>query len=257
MSSGFPAGICSVVLLVSASSHLQAAGFELFNDNVVQSISLQMAGADWASLQQHYLDNTYYHAQLSWNGTSIDVGIHSRGASSRSPDKPNFDINVDKYVKHQSIDGISYFTLKANNQDPSNLHEVLAFKFFQKMGIPAPRTAPSQVYLNGQILGFYFVTEHEDEDEDFVAQVFGENTGYLCEWEPDYSRAYHFDWLGSDPNLYASFLDLKTDQDAPDLQTFTNWVAAANSTAADKDYLANTRSTSILRSSWNMLRSRT
>ena len=68
-------------MLVSASSHLQAAGYELFNDNVVQSISLQMAAADWTSLQQHYLDNTYYHAQLSWNGTSIDVGIRSRGAA--------------------------------------------------------------------------------------------------------------------------------------------------------------------------------
>jgi CotH kinase protein len=74
-----------------------------------------------------------------------DVGIRGRG--SRSPDKPNLDVNMDKFVKKQRFTGLGFFVLKANNQDSSLMHEALAFELFRKMGLPGPREAPARLYV--------------------------------------------------------------------------------------------------------------
>jgi uncharacterized protein (TIGR03437 family) len=97
-------------------------------------------------------------------------------------------------------------------------------KLFRKMGIPAPREAPAQVFLNGQILGFYYIVEHLDVT--FLDRDFGESGGYLYEWES--GNDYDFANLGTDPNLYAAYLNLKTSQTASDLQTFENLVQVIN-----------------------------
>jgi len=118
--------------------------------------------------------------------------------------------------------------IKANNEDPSNLHEWLTLKLFRMMGLPAPREAPAQVFLNGQILGFYFIVEHEDET--FLQRNFGESGGYLYEWEQNGS--YGFNNLGTDPSVYAPLLELKTGQPTPDLQNFTDLVQIINQTSS-------------------------
>ena len=179
-------------------------------------INLTMNLNDWATLQQNYLLDAYYHATFTWNGISEDIGIRSHGGSSRSPIKPNLDLNFAHYEKNQTFLGLPFVIIKANNEDPSNLHEWISMKLFRKMGLPAPREAPAQVFLNGQLLGFYYIVEHEDET--FLQRDFGESGGYLYEWE--YANNYEFENLGTDPSLYAQFLDLKTDQATPDLQTW-------------------------------------
>jgi uncharacterized protein (TIGR03437 family) len=179
---------------------------------------------DWATLQQNYLLDTYYHATFTWNGIAEDIGVRSHGGGSRSPIKPNLDLNFAKYDKTQTFLGLPFVLIKANNEDPSNLREWLSMKLFRKMGIPAPREAPAQVFLNGQILGFYYIVEHLDET--FLQRNYGESGGYLYEWES--VNNYDFENLGADPSLYAAFLNLKTNQATPDLQTFANLVQAIN-----------------------------
>jgi len=110
-------------------------------------------------------------------------------------------------------------------------------KFFRMMGFPAPREAPAQLYVNGQYFGFYMIVEHEDAT--FLQRNFGQSAGYLYEWE--FADTYEFQNLGDDPSLYAQFLQLKTDQAAPDLQTFCNLVQLINqpssSTFTDADFI--------------------
>jgi hypothetical protein len=108
------------------------------------------------------------------------------------------------------------------------MREWISMKLFRKMGIPAPREASAQVYINGQILGFYYIVEHLDET--FLQRDFGESGGYLYEWQS--LDNYDFENLGTDPTFYAQFLDLKTDQAAPDLQTFDNLVQVINQPAS-------------------------
>lgn len=220
--------LAGVVVATCATASAQVQANPFLDDSTVQVINLTMDPNDWATLQQKYELDTYYHATFTWNGIALDVGIRSRGEGSRSPIKPNLDINFAHYEKTQTFLGLPFVVLKANNDDPSNLCEWISMKLFRKMGIPAPREAPAQVYLNGQILGFYYIVEHMDET--FLQRDFGESTGYLYDWKS--ANDYDFGNLGTDPTLYAQFLDLKTDQAAPDLQTFDNLVQAINQPAS-------------------------
>ncbi len=111
-------------------------------------------------------------------------------------------------------------------------------KFFRMMGFPAPREAPAQLYINGQYFGYYTIVEHLDVT--FLQRNLGESGGYLYEWKTDGS--YELGNLGTDPSAYAQYLDLKTSQTAPDLQTFCNFVQTINqasgSTFTDADFIA-------------------
>ena len=210
--------------VTSSAAFAQIQANPFFDDATVQVINLTMAPADWSTLQQNYLLDTYYHATFTWNGITENVGIRSHGGGSRSPIKPNLDINFAHYAKTQTFLGLPFILLKANNEDASNLREWISMKLYRKMGIPAPREAPAQVFLNGQILGFYYIVEHLDET--FLQRDFGESGGYLYEYEN--SGDYEFGDLGTDPSLYATFLNLKTNQAASDLQTFANLVQVVN-----------------------------
>jgi uncharacterized protein (TIGR03437 family) len=230
--------LTAAVILTAAKAEAQTQAIPFFDDSTVQIINLTMDPVDWALLQQYYELDTYYHATFTWNGISEDIGVRSHGDGSRSPIKPNLDLNFAKYDAGQTFLGLPFVMIKANNEDPSNLREWLSMKLFRKMGIPAPREAPAQVFLNGQILGFYYIVEHLDET--FLQRNYGESGGYLYEWES--VNDYDFANLGADPSLYAGFLKLKTDQAAPDLQTFANLVQAINqpssATFTDGDFIA-------------------
>lgn len=215
----FPTLFLAIPLLCCSPARSQAAR-DFFNDSTVQQVHLDVDPNDWASLQANYEDDTYYHANFTWNGITAAIGIRSHGGGSRSPIKPNLDLNFAKYTKTATFLGISFVVAKANNEDPSNLREWISMKLFRRMGVPAPREAPAQLYVNGNLLGFYYLVEHEDAT--FLQRNFGESGGYLYEWES--ADNYDFANLGTDPSTYAQFLDLKTDQTQPDLQTFTNLV---------------------------------
>jgi uncharacterized protein (TIGR03437 family) len=205
----------------------------IFDDTILQDIYLQVDPTDWATLQQNYLLDTYYPATLTWNGTTQIIGIRSHGSGSRSPIKPNLDLKFDEYVKKQTLLGESTIVAKAGNQDPSLMHESISFQMFRMMGLPAPRLSHARLYLNGSFFGLYLLEEHDDET--YVQRDLGESTGYLYEWKP--VAYFNFDDLG-DPSLYAPFLELKTNQATPNLQTFANFMQVVNDPSlSDADYI--------------------
>jgi uncharacterized protein (TIGR03437 family) len=222
--------LTAAIAVVCPAAFAQVEANPFFDDSTVQVINLTVDPNDWATLQQNYLLDTYYHATFTWNGVTESIGIRSHGGGSRSPVKPNLDLNFARYDKTQTFFGLPFVLLKANNEDPSNLREWISMKLYRKMGIPAPREAPAQVFVNGQILGFYYIVEHLDAT--FLQRNFGESGGYLYEWQSVGGLNYDFGNLGTDPSLYAQFLDLKTSQPTPDLQTFDNLVQVINQPAS-------------------------
>jgi uncharacterized protein (TIGR03437 family) len=219
-----------LTLAMAGSATAQTAANAFFDDSHVQILNVTMAASDWAALQQNYLLDTYYHATLTWNGQSVTMGVRSHGEGSRSPIKPNLDFNFAHYTKTQTFQGLGFVILKANNEDASTLHEWLSMKLYRAMGLPAPREAPAQIYLNGQLLGFYEIVEHVDDNAgNYLERNFGENGGYLYEWQ--FGQQYEWGNLGTDPNAYAPFLELKSNQTSPDLKTFESFIQAVNSPA--------------------------
>ena len=228
----------ALAFLVSAVAAAQTASNAFFNDTEVQIVNLTMAPADWQTLQENYLKKTWYHVTLTWNGViSGDAGVRSHGGTgSRSPVKPNLDVDFARYVAGQKYLGLPWVLLKANNQDPSNLREWLAMKLFRKAGLPGPREAPAQVYLNGKLLGLYYLVENIDAG--YAQRFLGEGSGYLYEWK--YGDSFALNDLGSDPSVYGKYLDLKSGPSTnADLQTFAGFVQAVNRAGlTDSDYVA-------------------
>lgn len=222
----FLALLTAAATLLSNPCLAQVQANPLLDDSQVQIINLTMAPSDWATLQQNYLQDTYYPATFAWNGISESIGIRSHGGGSRSPIKPNLDVNFAHYDATQTFLGLPFILLKANNEDASNMAEWISMKLYRKMGMPAPREAPAQVFLNGQILGFFYIVEHLDTTV-FLQRNFGESGGYMYEWQA-IGDNYDFGNLGTNPSLYAPYLELKSNQTASDLQTFTNLVQVIN-----------------------------
>src|SRR5215471_14255014 len=216
--------LAAATVLLAAQAQAQVAARDFFDDRVIHDVWIDLDPNDWASLKQHYLEDTYYTAKLTVGlSAASNIGIRSHGSGSRSPEKPNLDVNIGKY-KHQTIAGLSYFVLKANNQDPSMMHENVAFQLYRKMGLPAPREAPVRLYINGQYFGFYTVLDHQDEA--YLDRNVGESSGDLFSWK--HASVYNFEDLGTDPEPYKKFLEPKTNTSSPDYGKFVELIQAVN-----------------------------
>lgn len=194
----------------------------LFDDTIVHDLHFEMHSGDWARLQEHYLENTYYPADLTWSGHVVrNVGLRSRGSGSRDPHKPGLKVDFNEFVKGQTFAGLKALALDNYRQDPSMLKESLAMQLFMRAGIAAPRVSQARVHINGRYHGLYGIIEPIDEP--FLASRFGEDDGYLYEFE--WNGRYRFEWLGDDPLRYAELFEAETHASQPPGQLFGSLVA--------------------------------
>ena len=158
--------------------------------------------ADWAKLKAEFQSNTYYPADLTLNGQTVrNVGIRSRGRGSRSSNKPGLRVDFDRYTTAQRFLGLKSFVLDNVTQDASGVHEAVAMAFYARLGIPAPRTIHTRLYVNNEYAGLYVIVESVDKE--MLARVFGaigedtQNDGYLYEfkWMDDWKFGYLGDGL--------------------------------------------------------------
>ena len=106
----------------------------------MQRLDLWVHSADWAKLGAEFQANTYYPADVTWNGVTVrNAGIRSRGRGSRSGTKPGLRVDFDRYATGQTFLGLKSFVLDNLTQDPSGIHETVAMAFNARLGIPAPR----------------------------------------------------------------------------------------------------------------------
>jgi spore coat protein CotH len=195
-----------LALALRATAQAQTVD-DLFNPDVVHDIQLRIHSTDWAQLQQTFRENTYYPCDFVWQGQTVrNVGIRSRGLGSRSSGKPGLRVDFDRYSLDQTFLGLKSVVLDNLTQDPSTMREFLTMRVFQRMGLPASREAFVRLSVNGQFIGLYTIVESVDKD--FLKRTFGENDGYLFEY--NWLSEYDFQYLGSDPEFYRPIFDPKT-----------------------------------------------
>src|SRR5918993_1701904 len=205
----------------SAQGAEEPTSADVFNDATVHELRLEMHGGDWGQLQAHYLENTFYPADVTWNGYTVrNAGVRSRGTGSRDPRKPGLRITFDEYVSDQSFAGLKGLVLDNFRQDPGMMKESLSMALFTRMGLAAPRVSHARVYVNGEYLGLFAIIEPIDKR--FLRRTLGEDSGYLYEFE--WAGAYHFEWLGADPSRYAEMFESETRESEPETQRFATLV---------------------------------
>jgi len=174
-----------------------------FDDSQLHDIKLTCNSRDWESLNQHYLDDTYYICDFRWSDQVLrNIGIRSRGTGSRSGVKPGLRVDFDRYTTDQKFLGLKSVILRNNTQDPSGLRERLGMLMFRRMGLKGLREAHARLFVNNAYVGLY--TMVESVDKAWLKKNYGENDGYLYEFKYDVGapQPFVFRYLGADPALY-------------------------------------------------------
>lgn len=192
----------------------------LFNHDGLARIDLEL---DQVAIDSLYADSeTYVHAaaELQLPGGDVmalpDIGVRLKGryGSFRTLDqKAAFLLRFDQWDPMQEPLGLEKLALNNMVQDPSMIHEQLAYILFRDAGVPAPRTGYARVFVNGELYGLYATIEVIDNSE-LLNLWFADDEGNL--YEGAYGSDLYSDWLGSFD------LDNGTDVGFADLQELTD-----------------------------------
>lgn len=169
------------------------------------------------------IDFGWSEAKLDFGDTHFDrVAVRYRGngtfVNSLYGPKQSFKIDLNKFVKKQTLGGVDKLNLVNAIPDSSYIHDALAEQLFRELGTPAPRTAycyltvdAPEKYTN-QAFGLYVMVENIDSD--YAKDRFGSRD--IPIFKP--VTPYLFKDIGPSWTNYAAIYDLKTKATAGQLQ---------------------------------------
>jgi spore coat protein CotH len=217
-------GRCAIavaIVICTATGARAQTSDDLFNPDVLQRVEIWLNESDWSKLKAAFQENTYYPADVTWNGQTVaNVGIRSRGLGSRSSTKPGLRVDFDRYSTDQTFLGLKSLVLDNLIQDHTGIKETVAMRFFTRMGIPALRETHTRLYINGRYAGLYGLVESVDKT--MMGRVFGsigdnvQNDGFLFEYNYVVGSPWRFQYEGSDLAAYKARFDIKTNDSKSD-----------------------------------------
>lgn len=208
----------------STTGPIEPPGAEaLLNHDGLARIDLTLADDAIDSLNAD--SQTYVHADAEMtlpDGEVLvlpDIGLRLKGryGSFRTLNqKAAFLLRFDEWNPAQEPLGLEKLALNNMVQDPSMIHEQLAYMLFRDAGVPAPRSGYARVFVNDELYGLYATIEVIDNSE-FLDQWYGEDDGNL--YEGEYGSDFYDDWVGSfdlDNGADVGFADIQELTDAFD-----------------------------------------
>jgi spore coat protein CotH len=210
------AGVVLFVVAFGVQPLAAQTADDFFNPGVLHRLELWMNQADWAKLKAAFQENTYYPADVVWNGITIrNAGIRSRGLGSRSSTKPGLRVDVNRYAESQAFLGLKSFILDNLTQDPSGIRENIANQLLTRIGVPAAREAHTRLYVNGEYAGLYGIIESVDKS--LMGRLFdGADNGFLFEYKYQLGSPWRFEDLGRSLDPYKLRFGIKTNENKSD-----------------------------------------
>lgn len=220
----------------SLSISAQDSGDKIFNNDILHEVYIDFEDDNfWNVLKSNYDSNQdspipYIMASVTIDGETVDsVGIRLKGFTSyfTQTDKKPIKIDFNEYVPGQRYDGLRKLNLNNGTADPSLQRDPVCYRLLNKLGVDAPRTSYSRVYLNDTFWGLY--QNIEQVDKEFLKNNYKDNDGHLIKnkgWS-------HLEWNGPNHNDYHPPFELKTNEESPDWSGFVNFVDILNN--ADED----------------------
>jgi CotH kinase protein len=173
--------------LPSPSGVDQAA--EIFDPTEVADIDLDLPQPSIDALNLDPHTQTYQPATITLTISTttygpLNVGIRLKGTGSfrTLEGKAAFKLKIpSSTAPGQRLAGLRKLTLNNMVEDPSMVHELLAYRAFKAMGLTAPRTGYAKVSVNGTDYGLYLNLETYDD----VSLAGLPSTQHLYEGEVD------------------------------------------------------------------------
>lgn len=137
---------------------------------------------------QNMLDNAsseeFKEATVDYNGQVFNnVGLRTKGnlslisvVNNKDSDRYSLKLSFDEYV-NQTIEGVSKINLNNNYSDASYMREFLTYELAEATGLPTPKYSYVNVYVNGELWGFYLAVEQIGEE--YLERNFGNSYGAL------------------------------------------------------------------------------
>ncbi|MBN1350114.1 CotH kinase family protein [candidate division KSB1 bacterium] len=205
----------------------------IFDNTKIHNYELHFYTSNWADSLTYFYEHgeEYIPAQLIYEGRVLDsIGVRYKGNSSymsarRTPKKP-FKFKFDKYRKNQTLFDIDVLNFSNCFKDPSFMREVIGYDIVRKY-VPAPRTSYANIYIEGELIGFY--VQVEQVDELFLARYFENNNFNLYKSS---NRGTDLAYRGTIPSNYAEGLELKTNEDENDWSGLIAMIERLNNTPA-------------------------
>lgn len=207
----------------TTSADVTQAYESLFQTDNVIDVNVTIDDADWKSMLESPLDKDYKSVSVEVDGNKLDnVGFSTKGnltlkavASMEDSDRYSFRLKFDKYDKTQTLLGLDKMVLNNNYADPSYMREVLHYEALRSIGMDAPMTNYVNLYVNGELVGFY--TGVEAVDDSYLERNYGEDYEEGVLYDTDEKSYLQYE-EGSDYSTITK--DLGTDKDKANLKTF-------------------------------------
>ncbi|MET3938154.1 spore coat protein H [Paenibacillus sp. PvP094] len=207
----------------TTSTGVTQAYESLFQTDNVIDINVTIDDADWESLLESPLDKDYKKVSVEVDGNKLDnVGFSTKGnltlktvASMEDSDRYSFRLKFDKYDKTQTLLGLDKMVLNNNYADPSYMREVLHYEALRSIGMDVPMTNYVNLYVNGELVGFY--TGVEAVDDSYLERNYGEDYEDGVLYDTD-ERSYLQYEEGSEYSTLTE--DLGTDENKTKLKNF-------------------------------------
>lgn len=153
----------------------------LYPPDAVIRLDLVIPQASWDALVADR--NALVEASLAFQGVVLEpVQLTIKGGAGSERDitqKAAFRISLDAFLPGQRLRGKEHITLNNMVQDPSGVHETVTYRLMREAGVPAPRVAHVELWLNGQYRGLYLNVETLDDQ--FLQRWFTDPYGNLYE----------------------------------------------------------------------------
>ena len=186
----------------------------LFDPDHVVEVTVELSPVDWDTLRRQSrswwdvaaADNKACLAQpfakpFDWFTATVTVdgvrrervAVRKKGfLGSLDDERPALKVRFDRYVEGQTLLGLKRLTLNNSVQDPTWLKQCLAYRVFEKAGVPVPYCNFARVTVNGRDLGLY--VHVESQDRRWVRRHFQQDDGDL--WEGEFSD-FRPEWIGT------------------------------------------------------------
>jgi len=184
-----------------------------FPQDKVVDVKITIDPDDFQDMLDNAAAEQFKQATVEYNGETFEnAAIRTKGNLSLNSvvnmpdsDRYSFKISFDEYV-NQTLGGISKVNLNNNYSDNSYMQEFLSYELAEEMGLPTPKRSYVNVYVNGDLWGFYLAVEQIGDA--YLERNFGKAYGTL--YKANGGSGSELTWLET-AEAYTG-LDVKSDK---------------------------------------------
>ena len=167
----------------------------VFDQENLRTYDLYIPETSFSQLNEDPAAEEYVEGMLVFEGDTISpVGIRYKGSvgafvgcvsgsdwfdpsGHKICTKLSMKVKINWEGREERFFGLNKLQFHSMNNDPSQLHERLAYWIYREMGVKAPRSVHARLRINGQYNGLYAFTEQIDGR--FVKENFDDRDGNL------------------------------------------------------------------------------